>query len=366
MPPINENVTPGPSAGEEIDRGPLNPLQPSDGKIKVGMLLPLTGNPLMTTAQAMKEAAELAVFEKADENFFLIVEDTQGTPTGAVSAFNKVVEQGAELILGPFFSTSVTAITPLAKQRNINVISFSNSTTVATPGIFAFGFSPEQEIFRILNYATAKGLKKFAAVAPHTPYGEVAARMLQEAARRYNAEVVDVVFYKPATDPSEVLKPLNFENIEAILVAEGGKNLAWVISYIEHFRSDEHQVQYLGTRLWENPATLREPTLKGAWFASSSREGWVLFESRFAQAFHKKPPRLATLAYDAVGLAATIAKSPRGADYSLRALTDISGFVGIDGIFRLKQDGTVQRGLAVFNVNPEGFNMISKPSESFL
>jgi hypothetical protein len=46
-------------------------------------------------------------------------------------------------------------------------------------------------------------------------------------------------------------------------------------------------------------------------------------------------------------------------------LTNSSGFAGIDGLFRLRSDGTNQRGLAVMQVEPGGSRIISPPSRSF-
>ena len=62
--------------------------------------------------------------------------------------------------------------------------------------------------------------------------------------------------------------------------------------------------------------------------------------------------RTATLAYDAVALAAALTKTQGPARFSEAMLTNASGFTGIDGLFRFRPDGTNQRGLAVMRVRP--------------
>ncbi|MBI3452789.1 MAG: hypothetical protein HY057_08200 [Rhodospirillales bacterium] len=109
----------------------------------------------------------------------------------------------------------------------------------------------------------------------------------------------------------------------------------------------------------------KEPALIGAWFAApppQAREGFV---KRFHDVYGREPPRIATLAYDAVALAAVLARAPDGPDFSAKALTAASGFAGLDGIFRLRADGTAERGLAVLEVRRDGFRTVSPAPETF-
>jgi hypothetical protein len=70
-----------------------------------------------------------------------------------------------------------------------------------------------------------------------------------------------------------------------------------------------------------------------------------------------------TLAYDATALAALLAKG--GSNFSRAALTNPNGFAGVDGIFRLREDGTVQRGLAIDQVTPEGGRLLDPAPATF-
>jgi len=75
--------------------------------------------------------------------------------------------------------------------------------------------------------------------------------------------------------------------------------------------------------------------------------------------------RTATLAYDAVALVAALVKTQGAQRFSEETLTNVSGFNGIDGLFRFKQDGTNQRGLSVLRVSPTGGQIISPPPKAF-
>jgi hypothetical protein len=86
---------------------------------------------------------------------------------------------------------------------------------------------------------------------------------------------------------------------------------------------------------------------------------WNTFRKRYEESFGNTPPRVASLGYDAVALAAVLEQrgSAGGSflPYSAETITQSLGFAGIDGIFRFLPSGTVQRGLAVLEIRQAGF-----------
>ena len=74
---------------------------------------------------------------------------------------------------------------------------------------------------------------------------------------------------------------------------------------------------------------------------------------------------LATLAYDAVTLAAALARNGAADPFNQAALTSVSGFNGADGVFRFRADGTNERGLAVMEIDGGAAKVISPAPRSF-
>ena len=54
-----------------------------------------------------------------------------------------------------------------------------------------------------------------------------------------------------------------------------------------------------------------------------------------------------------------------GPDFSPEAIANPVGFAGMDGVFRLLPDGSIERNLAVLEVRRNGFRTISPAAESF-
>ena len=115
--------------------------QANDGQVRVGLVLPLTapGN-AGVAAQSMKNAAEMALAEFKSPNIQLLVKDDGGTPQGAQSAAQQAINEGAEIIIGPLFAQSVSAVGQVARGRNIPVIAFSTDASVAARGVYLLSF----------------------------------------------------------------------------------------------------------------------------------------------------------------------------------------------------------------------------------
>ncbi|MFZ2019766.1 MAG: ABC transporter substrate-binding protein, partial [Methyloceanibacter sp.] len=124
----------------------------STGAVKVALLLPIgAGGSTQGIAKALKQAAELALFDFDNPNVVLVPKDTQGTPGGARAAAEAAVHEGAELILGPLFAQEVEAVAPVARQANIPVIAFSSDEKVAGGGVYLLSFLAGRDVPRIVS-----------------------------------------------------------------------------------------------------------------------------------------------------------------------------------------------------------------------
>src|SRR6478752_2320553 len=71
----------------------------STGAVKVALLLPLSGSGnTPSVARALKQAAELALFDFDNPAITLVPKDTKGTPDGTRAAAERALQDGVELI----------------------------------------------------------------------------------------------------------------------------------------------------------------------------------------------------------------------------------------------------------------------------
>ena len=342
------------------------PPVPVAGQVRIAVLLPLShpSKDTRAVAQALLQAAQMGMFDMGARSMMLLPRDTGPTPETAAAAANDAIDKGAELILGPLLASDVRAVAPVARARNVPVIAFSTDRTVAGDGVFLLSFLPEQEVSRIVSYAASKGLTKFAALVPSTPYGQRVEEAFRNTVMQSGKELVGVQNYQPNTqslDPA--VKAISKSGFDAIFLPEGGTMLRSLGPILTINGVDSRKVQLLGTGLWDDAAVAREPSLIGGMFAVDQRQNFI---TRYQQLYGGKPPRIASLAYDAVALSATLAGGTPGKRYTRVAIADPNGFAGIDGIFRFRSDGMTERGLAVMQVGNGGqMNVVSPASNTF-
>ncbi|WP_189049807.1 penicillin-binding protein activator [Aliidongia dinghuensis] len=337
------------------------------GKIDVALLLPLSG-PTAALGRDMLDAAQLSLIELGGDDMVLTPKDTHGTAEGAVAAARLAVAEGARIIVGPLTASEADAVKPIAQAAHINVLSFSSVASIAGNGLFLMGILPREELTRIASYARSTGIDHFAAIVPNNTYGQLAADEFGRAVAAAGGTMDDTEVFEPGgADLKPVIKHLAANGkftFTALLVPETGPKLKNVVSQLQLADINQQKVRLLGTGIWDVPDLGNEPSLIGGWYAAPPPEARAGFQDRFRAAYGHAPARLATLAYDAVGVAAVLGRTP-GADFSAAALTNPSGFAGADGIFRLREDGTAERGLAVLQVERTGASVVSPAPESF-
>src|SRR6185437_11108649 len=108
-----------------------------------------------------------------------------------------LLTQGAEIIIGPLFGTSVSAVAPLARDRGVPVLAFSTEKSVAGNGVYLLSFLPQSEVQRVVSYAVAQGHHNLAAMVPQTDYGAVVADAFTDAVKAAGATSVDIEHFAP-------------------------------------------------------------------------------------------------------------------------------------------------------------------------
>jgi ABC-type branched-subunit amino acid transport system substrate-binding protein len=247
------------------------------------------------------------------------------------------------------------------------VISFSTDRKIAGNGVYLLSFLPEGEVHRVITYAASQGHTNFAAMVPDTAYGQRVGDYFKDDVKAAGGTVTDVEKFVPVTDA--ITTPAHTAaktNPDAILIAQGGALLRDIASSLAGAGANPDHVKYLGTGLWDDPSTARDPLLAGGLFAAPSPRIDAGFIAKYKSVYGTAPAQLASLAYDAISLAALLSTGKPYNRFTGQTLTDPNGFSGVDGIFRFHPDGTSERGLAVMSIDPDGgFTIVSPAPTTF-
>ena len=401
-------VVEAPKPAAEAQVAALPPANASDilppSVHRIGLLLPLSG-PRKLLGQELLDAAQVAVFDLADENFVIFPFDTKGTPDGAAQAATAAVEAGVELILGPLLADSVRAVRPVAARAGISVVAFSNSQQVAGDGVFILGFVPQQQVAAIVEYAVSEGLYRLAAFVPNDAYGRAVISAMRGAATAQEAEIVRVEYYDPAatdlTAPAkaiadyerrhkalleqraelearedevskqalkrlEKLDTIGEVDFDAVLLPGRGQQLKALASLLSYYDVDQPAVRLLGLSNWAQTENIEaEPSLNQGWYAAPPRAERENFFRRFQDLYRRPPAAIASLAYDATALAIVLARTQPRDTFSRSRLIQPYGFLGVDGLFRLRDEGVAERVFEIREVTRRGFKVLQPAAKEF-
>ncbi|MGB8601828.1 MAG: penicillin-binding protein activator [Rhizomicrobium sp.] len=333
--------------------------------LRVGVILPFSdmSPATRTLAAGMMKAAQLALFDAGQKNIVLMSADESA---GSAKAAEKLLDQGAEVMIGPLFATSVKAVAPLTRDRGVPLISFSTDRSVAGKGVYLLSYQPQTEVERVVTYAAAKGKRRFAALIPETPYGAVVEQSFRTTVAAKGGHVVALEHYSPSagavSEPSAVVAK---SGADAIFIPQGGSLLRAMIPVLAYNGIDKTKVRYLGTGVWDDRSNTKENLLTGGWFAAPQPNADDAFVARYRKAYGHSAPTLAPLAYDAVSLVVLLSHGKPYHRFTKHSLTDPNGFAGTGGIFRFRPDGSIERGLAVLAVGPNGFSVVNPAPTTF-
>lgn len=356
-----------PDAQVQTREGVTPPFMRGQQIVRVGLLLPFSLRP--QDAAALYSAAELALFDHGGPNTLLIPRDAGATEASANAAARALVSDGADIIIGPVLREGVAGAGNAARGQNIPVIGFSSDRTIGGNGIYLLSFQLEDEIARIVSYAASQNVRTIALLAPSNEYGRRVEESLRAEAAQRGVTIVQQRLYsrtdaEAGAAATALAAALRATPAQGILIAESGAPLRAIGTALVQAGVDQRQVRFLGTSAWVGDAQ-REPSLAGGWFVSPEPAARTDFERRYAQAYSREPTRLASLAYDAVALAALLSRDAGASGFSRARLENSEGFAGADGLFRFRADGAIQRGLAVIQVGQNTTSVLDPSPRQF-
>lgn len=351
------------------------------------LLVPLTG-PLAPAGQALANAAKLAFVNVTTPS--LDIRDTAGTAQGAVAAAQAGIAAGDGIILGPLTSAETTAVAPVAEAADVNMLAFTNDGTVAAPGVWTLGITPAEQVQTVLANAASAGRTQLAALLPDDSFGHQLGTAITAEAGTLNEPTPQITFYETTADGVQqgtlavsdyqdrgagldaqikvakalgtpagnqkardlAHQPVPPPSFNALFIgATDANTLALLASYLPFYYVAPPQVQIIGPAPWTTiaPQLATQSVYVGALYAAPDPTAAQDFTAKYQTAYGAAPPGLAGLGFDAAAIARVAAAS---GGYTSPVLTTPAGFTGTDGVLVLAPNGSVKRGLAVFQVAP--------------
>lgn len=353
------------SAGPTIDKG--KPVQ-------VALLVPRgsgqSGDAIL--AQSLENAARMAIADLGGVQIDLRVYDTAGNATTAAAQAVKAVDDGASIILGPLYAEAANAAGLAVRGRNVNVLSFSNNPTIAGGNVFVLAPTFDNAAQRLTRYAAAQGKRNILVVHSTDASGQLGNAAIQRAISGSGARIAAQVPYDLsqqsviATVP-RIRDAAASSNADAIFFTSTTAGaLPLFTQLLPESGISPATTQFIGLTRWDIPSqTLELPGVQGGWFALPDPGKTQTFRNRYTARFGAAPHPIGGLAYDGIAAVGALVGSGKANALSAAALTQGAGFQGVGGIFRLRANGTNERGLAVATIQNRQVVVIDPAPASF-
>ncbi len=323
-------------------------------------------------ASSLINAARLAVADLGGVEIDLRIYDTAGQPARAAAVAAQAVDEGAKIILGPVYAESANAAGNAVAGRGVNVLSFSNNTAIAGGNVFVLGPTFQNTANRLTQYASRQGRRNILIVHGQDAAEQQGRDAISRAAARSGASVAGSASFELSQQGvinavPGIASQVRSSGADALFFTSGTAGALPILTQLlKENGIGSETAQFIGLQRWDIPSSaMALPGLQGGWFAIPDPGLNASFQNRYAGAYGGAPHPIAGLAYDGIAAIGALIKSGNADALTRQALTQGSGFAGVNGVFRLLADGTNERGLAVAQIVNNQVSIIDPAPRSF-
>ena len=367
---------------------------------RMAVILPLSGE-TASIGRTIRTSVETAILQNNLKNLNVAFYDSNDNLAENIKT---ILASDPEVIVGPVFANNARIVRE-SKSTDLPVLSFTSDATAIGNGVMTMALMPTNSIEAIVREIKIDNAKQFIILAPDTTSGKLMAGTAKRAAEIYEMPLGGIFLYNEKNADSiknaaamaamhnarsaahtrarqvlsdiltnEELSAIEESNLmiqlekldktetlgrvpyDAILFLGNGDDTKSLASFLRYYDISARDAQFYGTTMWDGSDIASDFTMSGAKYATlppMNPEFSVLYE----QMSGNVPNRLATFGYDAANMAI-------GMIYSNKSdgayLMDPSGYMGTDGVFRLKPDGASERALGIAQLNGSGTPQILK------
>ena len=349
-------------------------VQSGSGAVQVALLVPggsgQASDELL--ARSLQNAARMAIGDLAGVKIDLRVYNTAGSPAQAKAMAEQAVAEGAQVILGPVYAQEANAAGVAVAASGVNVLAFSNNPDIAGNNVFVLGPTFQNTAQRLASYAVKNGKGKIMIVHDQNTAGALGKTAIERGVAAAGGSVVAVGSYEFSQNgvvqaaPAIVASARSSGASAIFLTADTAGALPLISQMLADNGLSPATTQFIGLTRWDIPtATLGLPGVQGGWFALPDPALYAQYQSRYSAAYGEAPHPISGLAYDGIAAIGALSRQGSAGPIAKSALMQGAGFVGVNGIFRLRGDGTNERGLAVAQIRGGQVVVVDAAPRSF-
>ncbi len=359
----------------------------SDEKIKVGLIVPLSGE-YSYIGKSILKSTRMALNKIDDERISIIPKDTKSNPIDALKVSKELYKDGIRIVIGPVFNESNKYLDEL---NELTFLSFTNKIRNNPKNVISGGVNAISQINTIKKYLIKNNLNNTIFLVPETEYR----REIEDAVKKSNLNIKEKFIY--SKDPTLLTKQiedltryqqrkqnlkneikriessnllnkkkkinelkkkdtLGFINFDSVIIADFSESFKSVATSLLYTDVSSERIKYITLNQWFDESLLKETSLHPIYFPSINKVNFEIFQKEYVKNFKSVPNQISFLSYDLIGLVYyLLINNNFKVDENL--FFKKNKFKGKIGIFEINKK-TITHQLNFYEVEEKGFKEI--------
>lgn len=138
----------------------------ADEKIKIGLLIPLTGDN-KNLGQLIVKSTRMALEDIQNDNIEIYPRDTASDPNITLQSANELKNIGVKIIIGPIYFNNTIYLNEI---KDVTFLSLTNKTLNLPENIISTGVNSTSQLNTIKKFIESNGIKKTIFLTPSLDY----------------------------------------------------------------------------------------------------------------------------------------------------------------------------------------------------
>jgi len=302
-------------------------------KIKIGLLVPLSGQHKSTGEQILK-SVRLAINKINNPNIEILPKDTMADPSITYEKAKELEENGVKIVIGPIFNKNLILLNNL---NNIIFLSLTNKTIKNPKNVISVGINAQSQLKAIINFQKLNNLKETIFLLPKSDYEDE----IKKAIPKSNIKIKKLYLYDD--DPTKLTKYIekitkyqerkldlkkeierlknsdiaNKEkkietlekkdtigkvNFDSVIIADFDESLKSITTSLLYTDVSPKKIYFITLNQWFDDSLLKEKSTQPLYFPSIDKINYQEFSEEYYSTYKDYPNQLSILSYDLIGL----------------------------------------------------------------
>ena len=305
----------------------------SDEKIKVGLIVPLTGE-YKEIGSSIVKSVNMAVNKINDKILEIHVKDNASNPRDTFLAASELNKLGVKIVIGPIFQENLKL---LSNFNEITFLSFTNKINNNPKNVISVGVNAISQINTIKKFQKNDEIKRSLFLVPNNSFkNEIDSAIIKtkinlkdkfiydtdptiltsqiEKVTRYHQRKQNLLDeIKRLEESSEINSEKKIEklkkrdtlggiNFDSVIIADFDESLKSVATSLLYTDISSKRIKYITLNQWFDKSLLKEKNLQPIYFPSINKDNYENFIQSYQSNYNSYPNQISFLSYDLVGL----------------------------------------------------------------